>query len=69
MQRYEGGERTRYFRDDDGTSLKDMVEAERRGGARGMDDHYADNVARAGRKFKATSAEDEYDFDRTPQAS
>jgi len=67
VQRFDkgSGERTKYFRDDDaGASLSSLYEEARRGAGKTMDDHYADNVARAGRKYKGpASADDEYDND------
>lgn len=67
VQRFDkgSGERTKYFRDDDaGASLSSLYEEARRGAGKTIDDHYADNVARAGRKYKGpASADDEYDND------
>mmetsp|Transcript_43541 Transcript_43541/g.95272 ORF Transcript_43541/g.95272 Transcript_43541/m.95272 type:complete len:587 (-) Transcript_43541:292-2052(-) len=63
VQRYEGGQRTKFFRDDAvDKELRDLVEAERRGGDKGMDAHFADSIVRA-KKFKGISADDEYDYD------
>ncbi|EOD12582.1 hypothetical protein EMIHUDRAFT_213262 [Emiliania huxleyi CCMP1516] len=71
------GERTKYFRDDDAgaslssaseggaarsASLSSLYEEARRGAGKTIDDHYADNVARAGRKYKGpASADDEHE--------
>ena len=67
VQRYdrETGERTKFFREDDtDIPLSSMVAEARRGAGKGIDAHYADNVARMGRKYKGpTSADDEYDYD------
>ena len=47
-----------------GASLSSLYEEARRGAGKTIDDHYADNVARAGRKYKGpASADDEYDND------
>ncbi|KAL1525720.1 hypothetical protein AB1Y20_020564 [Prymnesium parvum] len=68
LQRYEDGEKKSYFGDDDGKSLKDMVEAERRGSEKHMDDNTADAISRQ-KKFKGVSADDEYDYDEGVQMS
>ena len=67
LQRYEGGERTRYFRDDDGRELNELVAEARRskgGGAKegSFDGAYARHVAKS-KKFKGVTADDEYDYD------
>ena len=66
LQRYEVGskstERVSFFRGDEGKSLNDMVESERRGGERAPDANFADNIARQ-KKFKGITADDEYDYD------
>jgi hypothetical protein len=56
VQRYdkETGERARFFRDDDDkSSLSALVAETKRGSGKGMDDHYANNVSRMGRKYVA----------------
>ena len=65
VQRFDGGERTHFFRDDaEETSLNDLVAAERRGGGAGgqVDRTLASSIAKS-KRFKGLSAEDEYDYD------
>lgn len=49
LQRFEGGEKQRYFADDDGRSLGDLVREQRHGGGQDLDGNLADNIARKAR--------------------
>ena len=54
VQRFEGGERQRYFADDDKRSLDDLVREQRYEGAANMDSNMADNIMRKGKRFRCT---------------
>eukprot|EP00798_Chlamydomonas_sp_ICE-L_P003126 gene3126-13138_t len=65
VQRYEDGQKTRYFADDDNVDLATLVKRAKHGDDMAdMDSSFADNVARSARfKTKDMDADDEYDFD------
>ena len=52
VQRFEGGERQRYFADDDKRSLDDLVREQRYEGAANTDSNMADNIMRKGKRFR-----------------
>lgn len=52
IQRFEEGERQRYFADDDKQQLKDLVAQQRYEGAADMDANLADNILRKGKRFR-----------------
>lgn len=52
IQRFEEGERQRYFADDDKQELKDLVAQQRYEGAADMDANLADNILRKGKRFR-----------------
>ena len=52
VQRFEAGERQRYFADDDRRQLKDLVSEQRYEGAADMDANLADNILRKGKRFR-----------------
>ncbi len=52
VQRFEGGERQRYFADDDKRSLDDLVREQRYAGAANTDGNMADNIMRKGKRFR-----------------
>ena len=63
-QRFDGGERSRYFADDDGKSLRDLVAEQKYEGTNDYDRNLADNIARHKRyKGKELDVDDEYDHD------
>ncbi|KAJ1627704.1 CwfJ C-terminus 2-domain-containing protein-like protein [Pavlovales sp. CCMP2436] len=64
-QLYEGGERTRFFADDDKHGLADLYAAAKRtsGAMGGGTDAAIAEVIAGSKKFKGLSAEDEYDHD------
>ena len=53
LQRYEAGEKQRYFADDDAKDLQGLVKEQRYGGARDIDANLADNIARKARFRRA----------------
>ena len=69
-QRFEDGEKNRYYRDDDGVTLADLVAEHKHGGGDDYDANLADNIARS-KRFKGAGTEkardmqvdDEYDND------
>ena len=65
LQRYEGGEKVRYFADDDTTDLATLVRRAKHGDdMHDMDAALADNVARNARyRGKELDVDDEYDVD------
>ncbi|KAL3152781.1 hypothetical protein ABBQ38_012367 [Trebouxia sp. C0009 RCD-2024] len=65
LQRFEEGERQRYFADDDKQQLKDLVAQQRYEGATDMDANLADNILRKGKRFreKELDVDEEYDVD------
>ena len=52
MQGYEGGERARYFADDDAADLATLVKRQRHDGAPDLDANLADSILRKGAKFR-----------------
>eukprot|EP00658_Telonema_sp_P-2_P019362 TRINITY_DN17640_c0_g1_i5.p1 TRINITY_DN17640_c0_g1~~TRINITY_DN17640_c0_g1_i5.p1 ORF type:complete len:666 (-),score=201.34 TRINITY_DN17640_c0_g1_i5:303-2300(-) len=63
-QCYDKGERNKYFADDDQKSLTDLVkESKTNRHTSGIDDNFADNVIRAGTKYKGQDVDDEYEHD------
>ena len=52
VQRFEAGERQRYFADDDKHQLKDLVAQQRYEGADDMDANLADTILRKGKRFR-----------------
>ena len=57
MQRFEEGERQRYFADDDKQQLSDLVAQQRYEGAADMDANLADNIVRKGKRFRCSIVE------------
>ncbi len=56
MQRYgEGGERDRWFRDDDSADLATLVKRQRHGDDDDLDANLADNIARS-KRFKCVQS-------------
>ena len=53
LQRFEAGEKQRYFADDDAKDLQDLVKEQRYGGAADIDANLADNIARKARFRRA----------------
>ena len=60
-QRFEGGEKNRYYRDDDGVTLQDLVAEHKHGGGDDYDRNLADNIARS-KRFKGAGTERERDM-------
>ena len=58
VQRFEGGERQRYFADDDQRSLDDLVREQRYQGAANTDSNLADNIMRKGKRFRSAGITD-----------
>ena len=56
VQGYEGGERMRYFADDDATDLATLVKRQRHEGAPDLDANLADSILRKGARFRCCSA-------------
>ena len=56
VQRFDGGERQRYFADDDKQQLTDLVAQQRYEGAADIDANLADNIMRKGKRFRCTIA-------------
>ena len=52
VQRFEDGERQRYFADDDRKQLGDLVAQQRYEGAADIDANLADNIMRKGKRFR-----------------
>ena len=52
VQRFEAGERQRYFADDDKRSLDDLVREQRYEGAANTDSNMANNIMRKGKRFR-----------------
>lgn len=65
LQRYEGGEKVRYFKDDDDADLDTLVRRARHGDdAHDMDAALAGNIRKKARyKGKELDVDDEYDVD------
>lgn len=59
------GKRERYFRDDEGRSLKDLVAEQKLEGEPDVDERMAQNIVKKGSSFKSSEldAEEEYDND------
>ena len=63
-QRFEEGSRSRYYADDDGKSLRDLVAEQKYGGVEDYDRNLADNISRHKRyRGKELDVDDEYDHD------
>ncbi len=63
-QRFDEGERTRYFADDDKKTLRDLVAEQKYGGVEDYDRNLADNIARHKKyRGKELDVDDEYDHD------
>merc|ERR1719353_737963 len=63
-QCYKDGERTKYFADDDNTSLTDLVkDAKTSRYSKGIDDNFAENLVKRGTKYTGQNVDDEYDHD------
>ena len=63
-QRFNEGERTRYFADDDEKTLRDLVAEQKYGGVEDYDRNLADNIARHKKyRGKELDVDDEYDHD------
>ena len=56
VQRFDDGERQRYFADDDKQKLSDLVAQQRYEGAADMDANLADNIVRKGKRFRYSLA-------------
>lgn len=56
VQRFDEGERRRYFADDDKQQLKDLVAQQRYEGAADMDANLADNILRKGKRFRCVKS-------------
>ena len=52
MQRFDGGEKQRYFADDDKKTLGDLLREQHYEGAADMDANLADNLVRKGKRFR-----------------
>ncbi len=52
VQRFDDGERQRYFADDDKQQLGDLVAQQRYEGAADIDANLADNIMRKGKRFR-----------------
>ena len=52
VQRFDAGERQRYFADDDKQQLGDLVAQQRYEGAADIDANLADNIMRKGKRFR-----------------
>lgn len=52
VQRFEEGQKQRYFADDDKQELRDLVAQQRYEGAADMDANLADNILRKGKRFR-----------------
>lgn len=52
VQRFDNGEKQRYFADDDKQKLSDLVAQQRYEGAADMDANLADNIVRKGKRFR-----------------
>ncbi len=52
LQGYEGGERARYFADDDAADLAVLVKRQRHEGAPDLDANLADSILRKGARFR-----------------
>ncbi|DBA82399.1 TPA: hypothetical protein ACH3X2_000649 [Trebouxia sp. C0005] len=65
VQRFDAGERQRYFADDDKQQLGDLVAQQRYEGAADIDANLADNIMRKGKRFreKELAVDEEYDVD------
>ncbi|DBA83040.1 TPA: hypothetical protein ACH3X1_006813 [Trebouxia sp. C0004] len=65
VQRFDAGERQRYFADDDKQHLGDLVAQQRYEGAVDIDANLADNIVRKGKRFreKELDVDEEYDLD------
>lgn len=65
VQRYEGGEKQRYFADDDSLDLDTLVKRAKYGGADDMDAALAENIVRKGARFRERDldVDAEYDVD------
>ncbi|KAL0044021.1 hypothetical protein WJX82_003090 [Trebouxia sp. C0006] len=65
VQRFDAGERQRYFADDDKQQLGDLVAQQRYEGAADIDANLADNIMRKGKRFreKELDVDEEYDVD------
>ena len=63
-QRFDNGERSRYYADDNGKSLQDLVAEQKYSGTEDYDGNLADNIARHKRyRGKELDVDDEYDHD------
>jgi hypothetical protein len=63
-QRFDDGERRRYFADDDGKTLRDLVAEQKYEGTADYDRNLADNISRHKRyRGKELDVDDEYDHD------
>lgn len=56
VQRFEEGQKQRYFADDDKQELRDLVAQQRYEGAADMDANLADNILRKGKRFRYGSS-------------
>lgn len=52
VQRFEEGQKQRFFADDDKQELRDLVAQQRYEGAADMDANLADNILRKGKRFR-----------------
>lgn len=58
VQGYEGGERARYFADDDAADLAMLVKRQRHDGTPDLDANLADSILRKGARFRCGSHPD-----------